>query len=177
MPDDRPPAPAPSASQGDERPRLDEYERVVQAEARALDEGRFEDWLALFTDDAYYWVPRRPDQRDWLNEVSIFYDDRMLMETRVRRLSDGKAHTQTPRTRTVRVMSRPTLDGRDEMSGGEIVRSTFVLAEHRLGAQHIYAGTARHCLVSDGAGGWRIAWKRVDLVNAEGVHEPISIPF
>jgi 3-phenylpropionate/cinnamic acid dioxygenase small subunit len=170
MPDDRPPAGA-----TDERALLGELEAVIAAEARALDEGRFEDWLALYSDDAYYWVPRRPGQTDWLNEVSIFYDDRMLMETRVRRLTEGKAHTQTPRTHTVRVLGRPMLDGGDEATGGTVVRSTFMLAEHRLDQQRIYAGTARHCLVKPG-GGWRIAWKRVDLINAEGVHEPISVP-
>ena len=29
-------------------------------EARLLDEARFDDWLALFTADAWYWVPSEP---------------------------------------------------------------------------------------------------------------------
>ena len=29
----------------------------VLAEARALDEARYDDWLALFADDGHYWVP------------------------------------------------------------------------------------------------------------------------
>ena len=37
---------------------------------------------------------------------SVFYDDRMLMETRVRRLMTAIAHAETPRTRTLRVVSR-----------------------------------------------------------------------
>ena len=32
-------------------------------EARLLDEGKFDDWLALFTPEARYWVPSEPDRR------------------------------------------------------------------------------------------------------------------
>ena len=31
-------------------------------EMRLLDEAKFDDWLALFTADAWYWVPSEPDQ-------------------------------------------------------------------------------------------------------------------
>ena len=31
--------------------------RVLYEEARALDEQRFEDWLALYAPDAVYWIP------------------------------------------------------------------------------------------------------------------------
>src|SRR5262249_14385542 len=37
-------------------------ERFLLHEARLLDEGKFDDWLALFTPDAWYWVPSEPDQ-------------------------------------------------------------------------------------------------------------------
>jgi 3-phenylpropionate/cinnamic acid dioxygenase small subunit len=32
-------------------------EQFLLHEARLLDEGRFDEWLALFTPDASYWVP------------------------------------------------------------------------------------------------------------------------
>jgi hypothetical protein len=41
---------------------LDRCERFLLHEARLLDEARFDDWLALFTPDAWYWVPSAPDQ-------------------------------------------------------------------------------------------------------------------
>ncbi len=37
-------------------------EAFLVHEARLLDERRFEDWLDLFTDDGWYWVPIEPDQ-------------------------------------------------------------------------------------------------------------------
>lgn len=149
---------------------------LVLEEARLLDESRYEDWLALYADDAYYWAPHRPEQADPLNEISIFYDDRMLMESRVRRLTDGKGHAVSPPIATVRVVSGATLESTADGGKEAVVRSTFVMLEHRLGEQRIYGGTARHCLRRAG-GGWRIAWKRVDLVNAEAVLDTISVPF
>ena len=35
--------------------------RVLFEEARALDEQRFEDWLAMYADDAIFWVPAWTD--------------------------------------------------------------------------------------------------------------------
>ena len=37
-------------------------ERFLLHEARLLDDGKFDDWLALLTPDAWYWVPSEPDQ-------------------------------------------------------------------------------------------------------------------
>jgi len=149
---------------------------LVLEEARLLDEARYEDWLALYADDAYYWAPHRPEQTDPLNEISIFYDDRMLMEARVRRLTDGKGHAVSPPIATVRVVSGTTLDSTADGGKEAVVQSKFVMLEHRLGEQRTYGGTAHHCLRRSGSG-WRIAWKRVDLVNAEGILETISVPF
>src|SRR5262249_59338394 len=39
-------------------------EQFLVHEARLLDEGKFDEWLAPFTPDAFYSVPREPDQPD-----------------------------------------------------------------------------------------------------------------
>src|SRR6202795_3612454 len=51
-------------SNGRATTRLDvrECELFLLHEARLLDDGQFDDWLALFTADACYWVPSEPDQ-------------------------------------------------------------------------------------------------------------------
>ena len=36
--------------------------QFLEHEARLLDEAKFDDWLALFTADAWYWVPSEPNQ-------------------------------------------------------------------------------------------------------------------
>ena len=73
-----------------------EVEEFLFQEARFLDEGRFEEWLALFTETAWYWVPLAPDQDNPEDMVSIIYDDRRLLETRVRRLCSPNIHAQAP---------------------------------------------------------------------------------
>ena len=92
-------------------------------EARLLDERRFEEWWELFTDDGYYWVPARPDQPNPLDEVSIFYDDKDLMETRIKRLRHPRVHAQIPHTRTAHlvtnVLLEPDVPPEDERRIGE----------------------------------------------------------
>jgi ethylbenzene dioxygenase beta subunit len=155
---------------------LAELDDIVQTEARLLDDGRWQDWLGLFAADGWYWAPHRPDQPNPQDEVSVFYDDRMLMETRVRRLEAHTSHAQTPGARTNRVVGRVRLESADADAGSYVVSSKFIMLEHRIDAQKTWGGTYTHCLRRDGEG-WEIAWKRVDLVNADGVLDPISIPF
>ena len=73
-------------------------------EARLLDERRFEDWMALFAEDGIYWIPANPDQEDPLGEVSIAYEDRQLIDVRVRRLRHPENYADQPTVRTRRVI-------------------------------------------------------------------------
>ena len=167
---DRTPAAAVSAD------TRDAVDALVQREAALLDERRYEEWLALYAADAWYWVPHRPDQASPREEISLFYDDRMLMETRVRRLMTAIAHAETPRTRTLRVVGRAAVTPAAETSCDFVATAKFVMIEYRLNGQRLYGGTSRFGVRRAGAG-FEIAWKRVDLVNAEATHEPMSVPF
>src|SRR6266545_1714997 len=143
---------------------LHRCERFLQHEARLLDEGKFDEWLALFTADGSYWVPSEPDQDNPHDTVSLIYDDRRLLETRVRRLASPRIYSQEPRSRTSRMVGSVSI----EEIGNKacMVRSKFVMVEYRREAQRLFAGTAFHSLVQQ-EGGIRIAWKRVDLVNCD----------
>src|SRR6266511_5835490 len=57
-------------------------ERFLMHEARLLDDARFDDWLALFTADGWYWVPSEPEQGNPHDTVSLMYDDRRRSEER-----------------------------------------------------------------------------------------------
>ena len=151
-------------------------EQFLVHEARLLDEARFDEWLTLFTADAWYWVPSQPDQKSPRDTISLIYDDRRLLETRVRRLSSPRIYSQEPRSRTSRIVANVTIEEAAADGQACTVRSKFQVIEYRRNAQTVYAGTSFHRLVRAGDS-VRIAWKRVDLVNCDAALEGLLVPF
>jgi benzoate/toluate 1,2-dioxygenase beta subunit len=153
-----------------------ECEQFLVHEARLLDEGRFDEWLALFTADAWYWVPAQPEQASPRDTISLIYDDRRLLETRVRRLASPRIYSQEPRSRTSRIVANVTIEQTAADGSACTVRSKLQLLEYRRETQRLFGGTCLHRLVK-GDDGIRIAWKRVDLVNCDAPHEGLVVPF
>ncbi len=153
-----------------------ECEQFLIHEARLLDEARFDEWLALFTEDAWYWVPSQPNQDNPRDTISLIYDDRRLLETRVRRLASPRIYSQEPRSRTSRMIGNVTMEEAEAGGRACTVRSKFQILEYRREEQRTFGGTAFHRLVV-AANGIRIAWKRVDLVNCDAPHEGLVVPF
>jgi 3-phenylpropionate/cinnamic acid dioxygenase small subunit len=56
------------------------------------------------------------------------------------------------------------------------VKSNLIMADYRLKVQRVFAGRVRHCLRRR-ADAFRIAWKRVDLINCDDSFELIAVPF
>src|SRR3989441_6170738 len=110
-------------------------ERFLLHEARLLDDGKFDDWLALFTPDAWYWVPSEPDQKSPGDTISLIYDDRRLLETRVRRLASPRIYSQEPRSRTSRIVANVTMQELAADGSAATVRSKFQLLEYRRESQ------------------------------------------
>ena len=144
-------------------------------EASLLDDGRFDEWLALFTDDACYWVPSEPNQASPHDTVSLIYDDRRLLETRVRRLASPRIYSQEPPSRTSRMIGNVRIEA-TQPDGGRLMRSKFVLVEYRREQQRLFAGTCLHQLVPL-AGVIRIKMKRVNLVNCDAPLDGLVVPF
>ncbi len=158
------------------QPALDlrHCEQFLLHEARLLDDGKFDDWLALFTSEAWYWVPSEPLQADPIETVSLIYDDRRLLETRVRRLASPRMYSQEPRSRTSRMVTNVTIE--ESSANSCTVRSKFLMVEYRRETQRFFGGTVMHGLVQ-ADGHIMIAWKRVDLVNCDAPLDGITIPF
>ena len=149
-------------------------EAFLVGEARLLDERRWEEWLALFGEKAWYWMPVEEGQADPRNTVSLIYDDRKLLETRVRRLAAARAHAQTPQSRTSRIVANPTIES--EAGGIVTVRSKFQAIEYRSNRQRLFGGTQWHGL-EPGGGSFLIRWKKVELVDCDSVMNGISVPL
>jgi benzoate/toluate 1,2-dioxygenase beta subunit len=69
----------------------DEFRRLLEREARLLDQLRYDDWLAMYTPECVYWVPSTPNAGDPRREIAIMFDDRRRLEDRVYRLRTGFA--------------------------------------------------------------------------------------
>jgi len=149
-------------------------ERFLVHEARMLDEARYDEWLELFTNDAWYWVPSEPNQKSPRDTVSLIYDDRRLLETRVRRLMSTNSHAQEPPSRTSRIVANVTFDASSHEA--HLVRSKLMMVEYRLDGQRIFAATCFHRIVTAGDT-FRIASKRVDLINCDAIFEGLIVPF
>ena len=138
----------------------------VLAEARLLDELRFDDWLQLFTEDGHYWMPLAHGQTDTKLHASLMYEDKLLLKIRVERLHGARTYSQQPRSRCHHLLQQPTVESRDDAAGVYTTRTAFHYVETRMDEQTLYAGWATHTLVQvDGA--LRIRLKRVDLVNCD----------
>ena len=156
------------------------HRQVIEAflftEARLLDKKQFDDWFALFTEDAYYWIPLRPEQSQPDKELSIIYDDIDMLRVRVHWLNHPKNHAQAIPSRTVHYVSNVLVEDFDVEKQEYRVSSTLQVAEYHKENQTLYSGSCEHVLrfANDEL---KIAAKRVDLINSQAVLGPISIPL
>src|SRR6516164_9427962 len=113
-----------------------EIEQFLYKEAWLLDHGRLDEWLALYTDDATYWIPLEANQADPLTTSSIVYDDRRLLEVRVRQFQHPRAHARIPAPRTVHQVGNVRVL---EAAAHEVrVSSSLVLVEYRRERQRVW---------------------------------------
>jgi biphenyl 2,3-dioxygenase beta subunit len=85
-----------------------QVERFYYDEAALLDAHRYEEWLALFSDDAHYFMPiRRTRMQRELDkeftqpgEMAFFDDSKMLLAGRIAKLRTGRSWAEDPPSRT-----------------------------------------------------------------------------
>ena len=146
----------------------------VYDEARLLDGRRYDDWLALFSEDGFYWMPLTPGQTDPLLQVSLMYEDKLLLQVRVERLKGGRTFSQQPASRCHHLLQQPTVERRDDVAGQYTVRTAFHYIETRQDTQTLYAGWSSYELIAV-QGRLRIKLKRVDLVNSDAAFGNIQL--
>jgi 3-phenylpropionate/cinnamic acid dioxygenase small subunit len=157
-------------------------EQFLYREAMLLDEKRWPEWLALYTDDCFYWVPSVVGQQDPVNTISLYAEDRMRLEMRVIRITHPHAYSQDFPTRMSHVVGNVMLDpdGGRGCDGGLapkadlVVRSSVHILEFRKEEQRLFGGTVRHWL-RRAEGDFRIALKRIDLINCDAPMEVVQL--
>lgn len=148
--------------------------QFVYNEASLLDELRFEEWLDLYTEDAYYWMPLVHGQTDPILHASLMYEDKLLLQVRIERLAGQRTFSQQPKSRCHHLLQLPQVIDFDPHASEHMVRTAFHYTETRADQQTIYVGWATHHLVHED-GQLRIRLKRVDLLNCDAPFSNIQL--
>jgi len=118
-----------------------------------------------------------PEQADPHDHVSLFYDDKKTMTTRIARLRHPQVHVQTPPSRTVHLVSnfQITQSTRDSID----VRCNFILFEYRpFKGQNVFGGVYEYTLIPTLVeSGYSIKRKKATIANSEDSFASLAIWF
>ncbi len=147
---------------------------LVHREAALLDERRFEDWLGLYSQDAWYWMPASPGQSSPEEALSLIFEDRRLLALRVRRLENPNIHIETPPTRAHRHVSGVHVS--IGLDAGLSVSSSQLIVMLREGEQRLFSARCEHHLIEDN-GRLLIASKTVRLLDCDAAQRGFAVPL
>jgi 3-phenylpropionate/cinnamic acid dioxygenase small subunit len=106
-----------------------EAEHLLLHEARLLDDLKLDAWLQLFTPDGLYWIPI-DEAAPIASQGAIIYDPPLRREERVYHILHTAFPAQSPRSRTVHVVSNLLV----EPKGADVVVfSSQIVYEMRTG--------------------------------------------
>ncbi|MEP7006097.1 MAG: aromatic-ring-hydroxylating dioxygenase subunit beta [Sphingomonas bacterium] len=144
-------------------------ETLLYDEARYLDEGRWDEWLDLYVEDAVFWIPAWKSETeatsDPATELSlVYYQGRKNLEDRVWRARSGMSVASAPLPRVVHQITNISIVAED--ADGAQVASNFSvhLYDKRSSRTHLFFGRYNHG-VSRQAGSIRIRQKKIILLN------------
>lgn len=141
---------------------LQQATQFIYREARLQDEHRYAEWEALWAEDGVYWIPANGEDVDPETQMSIVYDNRSRIAIRVRQLLTGKRHSQTPASRTRRVIGNVELtgesDGCIELTGNAIVFESASRGDVIWASKNVYRLRRQ---IDD----FQLVFKKVALVN------------
>jgi benzoate/toluate 1,2-dioxygenase subunit beta len=144
-------------------------EQFLYRQAELLDAKRWEEWIALFTDDGVYWMPPERSYTTWDGTVAIFAEDKNLMNVRMGRVLHPDAWSQRPLWETNHVVSNVVIESQ-KPNGDVVARSRFHMLELRRDDVRHFAGSYRHELKRT-KDGFRIKLQRVDMTNAQAAYD------
>jgi benzoate/toluate 1,2-dioxygenase subunit beta len=142
-------------------------EQFLYREARLADEGDYDSWEELWTDDALYWVPVSGEGSDPQRQMSVIYDNRTRIATRLKQLRTGKRYAQAPRSNLRRLLSNiEFLGGRQNSNRGVDleVGANFLAIESRSRGTRLWGGRTTYRLRRRGDD-LLLAYKKVVLVD------------
>jgi benzoate/toluate 1,2-dioxygenase subunit beta len=144
---------------------LAEATDLITCEGLYLDRRQWDEWLALFTDDAVYWMPAWRDEatptQDPDSELSlIYYAGKHNLEDRVWRVKSGLSVASVPLQRT----AHSTTNIHVEADGNVCASFAVHCHDTRKQASHTFFGRYEY-QVRQETGAWKIAKKTIILMN------------
>ena len=160
-----------------------EVEQFLYREVRMLAEGRFEEWLDLFTEDSRYLMPirettaTREDSERGEEFLPHIDDDKDFMRARVQRLRHRLAHAEQPPSRLRYFISNIEVEDTDGGADGDLdVRCNLMVYQSRLErTEKIFVGRREDRLRPEN-GSYRIA-NRVVVLDQSLLPRSITIFF
>jgi 3-phenylpropionate/cinnamic acid dioxygenase small subunit len=144
-------------------------EKLILREARLLDEGKLDDWLALYTEDATYWLPI-DENADPLKDSSVIYDNHVRLAMRVEQIMRQSRVSQTPASSSLRMVSNIEIE--ETAHDSAMANFALLVTEVRsgdwrqqgLGETRLFPGrcTVEFKKVADD---WKIRHKKIVLLN------------
>ncbi|MGX7726218.1 aromatic-ring-hydroxylating dioxygenase subunit beta [Rhodococcus pyridinivorans] len=146
-------------------PRVLRAIELVWKEAEALDAKDYKSWEQMYTDDGIYVIPIDPDTDDFASSLNMVYDDARMRRLRVQRMLQGYSPSAVAAARTVRVISRFTVQKRTDTS--VTLRSAQIVNAFKRNEFLTLGADLTHTIVFDDEGDDRIALKVIRLIDSE----------
>ncbi len=145
-------------------PRVLRAIQLVWQEAATLDAKDYRTWESMYTGDALYVIPIDPDTDDFESSLNMVYDDARMRRLRVERMMQGYASSAVAAARTVRIVSRFTVD---EVSDTSVtLRSAQILNAFKRDRFSTIGAEMTHKVTLDDDGD-KIALKVARLIDSE----------
>ena len=148
-------------------------EEFLYDEAALLDNPDLDSWMELFTEDGTYWMPVSEDQADPVNHISIFYDDRVMMEVRRRNYVHPRAASKDHATRCSHIIGNVRTAGNNDKGDLVVTSNQHVLVYYR-DEQRTFGAKVEHHLVPNGES-YLIRHKKVTLINCDAPQKSLTV--
>jgi 3-phenylpropionate/cinnamic acid dioxygenase small subunit len=152
-----------------------EIAEFLYAEAELLDERRYDDWLALLTDDIRYWMPMRRNvkygdtEREFTREgsdISWFDEGKETLTRRVRQIQTGIHWAEEPQSRITHMVSNvQLLEATPSVANPQEVtaKCRFLIYRNRVETETDLLVGKREDTLRRAGDGWQIARRKIIL--------------
>jgi benzoate/toluate 1,2-dioxygenase beta subunit len=151
---------------GISRPQVED---LLYREAAFLDEKKWREWLALYTEDAVLWMPAWASESETTAdpelELNLLYlRGRSSLEDRVFRIESGESFASVPMARTAHVVGNVVLGAVDGVGAELSARASWIVHSYGLHGSLTRGGSYEYLLRSE-HGTLKIARKKIVMID------------